>query len=41
MQPFAFILTLVREALKDMEDIEGDEKFGCKTPPIVWGLMPD
>jgi 4-hydroxybenzoate polyprenyltransferase len=37
---FAFILTLVREALKDMEDIEGDEKFGCKTLPIVWGLMP-
>lgn len=37
---FAFILTLVREALKDMEDIEGDEKFGCKTLPIVWGLKP-
>jgi 4-hydroxybenzoate polyprenyltransferase len=37
---FAFILTLVREALKDMEDIEGDQKFGCKTLPIVWGLMP-
>jgi len=37
---FAFILTLVREALKDMEDIEGDEKFGCKTLPIIWGLKP-
>ena len=37
---FAFILTLVREALKDMEDMEGDEKFGCKTLPIVWGLKP-
>lgn len=37
---FAFILTLVREALKDMEDIEGDQKFGCKTMPIVWGLKP-
>lgn len=37
---FAFILTLVREALKDMEDLEGDEKFGCKTLPIVWGLKP-
>lgn len=37
---FAFILTLIREALKDMEDIEGDEKFGCKTLPIVWGLKP-
>lgn len=37
---FAFILTLVREALKDMEDIEGDQKFGCRTLPIVWGLKP-
>lgn len=37
---FAFILTLVREALKDMEDMEGDQKFGCKTLPIVWGLQP-
>lgn len=35
---FAFILTLIREALKDMEDMEGDEKFGCQTLPIVWGL---
>ncbi len=37
---FAFILTLVRETLKDMEDMEGDERFGCQTMPIVWGLKP-
>lgn len=37
---FAFILTLVREALKDMEDMEGDQKFGCNTLPIAWGLKP-
>ena len=37
---FAFILTLIREALKDMEDVDGDQKFGCKTLPIVWGLKP-
>jgi len=37
---FAFILTLVREALKDLEDMEGDEKFGCTTLPIKWGLRP-
>ena len=37
---FAFILTLVREGLKDMEDMEGDEKFGCTTLPIKWGLRP-
>jgi 4-hydroxybenzoate polyprenyltransferase len=35
---FAFITTLVREILKDMEDEEGDRKYGCKTMPIVWGM---
>jgi len=35
---FAFIATLVREAIKDMEDIQGDRKYGCKTMPIVWGI---
>jgi len=34
---FAFVLTIIREALKDMEDIEGDAKYGCRTIPIVWG----
>jgi 4-hydroxybenzoate polyprenyltransferase len=35
---FAFILTLIREAIKDMEDIEGDARYGSKTMPIVWGI---
>ncbi len=35
---FAFVLTIIREALKDMEDMEGDAKYGCRTIPIVWGL---
>lgn len=35
---FAFIVTLVREALKDMEDSIGDAQFNCKTMPIVWGI---
>jgi 4-hydroxybenzoate polyprenyltransferase len=35
---FAFITTLVREIIKDMEDVEGDEKYGCKTMPIVLGI---
>ena len=34
---FAFIISLIREVIKDMEDIEGDRKYGCKTMPIVWG----
>jgi len=35
---FAFIISLIREVIKDMEDIEGDEKYGCRTMPIVWGI---
>lgn len=36
---FAFIISLVREVVKDMEDMEGDQKYGCKTMPIVWGIL--
>lgn len=35
---FAFIISLVREAVKDMEDMPGDSRFGCKTLPIVAGI---
>jgi 4-hydroxybenzoate polyprenyltransferase len=35
---FAFIISLVREVIKDMEDIQGDAKYNCRTVPIVWGL---
>lgn len=35
---FAFITTLAREIIKDMEDYEGDAATGGKTLPIVWGL---
>jgi 4-hydroxybenzoate polyprenyltransferase len=35
---FAFMLSLVRELVKDMEDLRGDAAFGCKTLPIVWGI---
>lgn len=35
---FAFFMTLVREIVKDMEDLKGDNTFGCKTLPIVWGV---
>jgi len=34
---FAFIISLIREVVKDMEDVEGDRRYGCKTMPIVWG----
>ena len=35
---FAFISTLIREAAKDMEDMEGDARYGCRTLPIVAGI---
>jgi 4-hydroxybenzoate polyprenyltransferase len=31
-------MTIVREIIKDMEDLKGDDTFGCKTLPIIWGL---
>jgi len=35
---FAFFMTMVREAVKDMEDVRGDQAFGCRTLPIRWGI---
>lgn len=35
---FAFIISLVREVIKDMQDVEGDRREGCRTMPIVWGI---
>jgi 4-hydroxybenzoate polyprenyltransferase len=35
---FSFIINLVREIIKDMEDITGDVKAGCRTMPIVFGI---
>lgn len=34
---FAFIISLIREAIKDIEDLPGDARYGCRTMPIVWG----
>ena len=35
---FALFITLVREIIKDIEDLKGDNTFGCKTLPIVFGI---
>ncbi|MEQ1554779.1 MAG: geranylgeranylglycerol-phosphate geranylgeranyltransferase [Ferruginibacter sp.] len=35
---FAFIATLIREVIKDLEDMEGDRKYDCNTMPIAWGV---
>jgi 4-hydroxybenzoate polyprenyltransferase len=35
---FAFIASIIREAVKDIEDMEGDKAFGCTTLPIKMGI---
>ena len=35
---FAFMVTLIREMIKDIQDIEGDSKFGCRTLAVVFGI---
>ena len=35
---FAFIISLIREAIKDIEDREGDAQYGCRTLPIYAGV---
>jgi len=35
---FAFVISVIREIIKDCEDIEGDRKFDCKTLPVVVGI---
>lgn len=37
---FAFVISLVREIIKDTEDYEGDMKYGCRTFPIAFGIAP-
>lgn len=34
---FAFALTVVREIVKDIQDIEGDRKYNAKTLPVKYG----
>ena len=35
---FAFLISLIREFVKDIEDLEGDSKWGCTTLPVVIGV---
>ena len=35
---FAFIVSLIREVVKDLEDMHGDARYQCKTMPIEWGV---
>ena len=35
---FAFVWTLIREIIKDIQDEYGDREMECRTIPIVWGI---
>lgn len=35
---FAFFTGLIREIIKDIEDMEGDRTYGCKTLPVILGI---
>ena len=35
---FAFLATLLRELVKDVDDMNGDRLAGCQSLPIIWGL---
>ena len=34
---FAFLLTWIREIVKDMQDQMGDREYECHSMPVVWG----
>ena len=34
---FAFLLTWIREIVKDLQDQMGDRELECHTMPVVWG----
>ena len=36
---FAFLLTWIREIIKDMQDQMGDRELECHSMPVVWGEM--
>ena len=35
---FAFLSTMFREIVKDMEDVQGDVGANCRTIPVRWGI---
>ena len=35
---FAFLSTMFREVVKDMEDVQGDVGANCRTIPVRWGM---
>lgn len=35
---FAFLISIIREIVKDIEDMQGDVTYGCRTLPIILGM---
>lgn len=35
---FAFLTSLLRELVKDIEDVDGDRRYGCNTFPVRYGI---
>lgn len=35
---YAFMMTMAREIVKDMEDVQGDKEVGARTLPLTYGL---
>ncbi|MEQ8581117.1 MAG: geranylgeranylglycerol-phosphate geranylgeranyltransferase [Marinoscillum sp.] len=35
---FAMAIILIREVLKDIEDVKGDATFGCQSIPVIFGI---
>ncbi|MDT8308101.1 MAG: geranylgeranylglycerol-phosphate geranylgeranyltransferase [Bacteroidales bacterium] len=38
MTVFAFVINLIREIIKDIEDVPGDKRYGCRTLPVAIGI---
>jgi 4-hydroxybenzoate polyprenyltransferase len=36
---FAFLIQMIREIIKDLQDVDGDKATGCKTLPIVTSVL--
>jgi 4-hydroxybenzoate polyprenyltransferase len=35
---FAFLLSFIREIIKDIQDMNGDMETGYRTLPVIWGI---
>lgn len=35
---FAMAIILIREVIKDIEDVKGESAVGCQSIPVIWGI---